>query len=92
MRGETRIFLNQFPMRYNLPLAFHPHLLPQIAQQFFRQDVTMLTAPPETNEFHGPLTSHVGELRSAARGSGLSGNPHGSSNLCGAEQQNNFQI
>lgn len=42
---ERHIFLNQFPMRCNLPLTCHPHLLPQIAQWFFRQDVTMQTAP-----------------------------------------------
>lgn len=40
--------------------------------------------PPETNEFYGPLTSHVGELHSATWASVLAGNPHcGSSSLWG---------
>lgn len=40
--------------------------------------------PPETNEFHGPLTSHIGELHSATGASVLAGNPHcGSSSLWG---------
>lgn len=71
------------------PLAYHLFLLPQIAQQFFRQDVMMQTAHQRlmSSMAHSLLMSG-----NSAQQQGALGIPHGSSSLRGAEQQNNFQI
>lgn len=76
---ETHTFQNQLPAHYN-----HPPLQMLPLKNSYSREMYGADDPPETNEFYGPLTSHVGELHSATGASVLAGNPHcGSSSLWG---------
>lgn len=75
-------------MHYSLPLQI-PAPQYHHTKYFFFQRSYGADNPPGTI---GPLTSYVGEIHSAARGSVLAGNPHCSSNLCRAELQTLFRF
>lgn len=79
----------QHPIQANLPT---PPLADVPQKTVLQGRCHGLTIPqrPETSEFCGPLTSHVGELRPAAGASALAGNPHYSHSPCGVRRQAAF--